>query len=93
MEVVNIYYIYLDGLRVTETKNKRYLLQGLEEDTLYKLGVSRVVDGKESEIKEVYATTLPMDLEKLKADYNIGAHNQYYQTIRLGGNERENNDN
>ena len=49
--------VYKDGVKITTTDDTRFLFEGLETGVEYELGVSRVVDGRESDISTIKATT------------------------------------
>lgn len=52
-----MYNIYQDGKRVAQTVDKSYTLNGLQVDTSYTLGVSKLEGGKESAVIEAVART------------------------------------
>lgn len=52
-----MYNIYKNSELVTQTEDTTYTFDGLEADTEYTLGVSKVVDGRESVIVEVVGRT------------------------------------
>lgn len=49
--------VYKDGKRVATTDDTTFEFKGLESDTEYVLGVSHVIDGRESDITTIKATT------------------------------------
>lgn len=49
--------IYKDGVKVSTTDDTTFDFSDLQSNTRYKLGVSRVVDGRESEVVTVSAST------------------------------------
>lgn len=49
--------VYKDGVKVATTDDTTFDFTGLESDTEYVLGVSRVIDGRESDITTIKATT------------------------------------
>lgn len=49
--------VYKDGVKVATTDDATFEFKGLESDTEYVLGVSRVIDGRESDITTIKATT------------------------------------
>lgn len=49
--------VYKDGVKVAMTDDATFEFKGLESDTEYVLGVSRVVDGRESDISTIEVTT------------------------------------
>lgn len=65
------YNVYKNGVKVDTTNEKQYLFEGLKPDTNYTLGVSKVEDGKESEIATTEVKTKP--LEKPVAPKNVRA--------------------
>lgn len=65
------YNVYKNGSKVAITESKEYLFEGLQPDTSYKLGVSRVVDGKESEIVEITVKTEELPTELLDRTTNL----------------------
>lgn len=55
------YKIYIDGNPVSETKENRYLIQNLEADKEYQVGISAVLpDGNESARATLSVKTLPL---------------------------------
>lgn len=53
-----MYNIYRDQKKIGQTKEKNFVVDGLEPDTEYTLGVSKVEGDKESAIVEVEGRTL-----------------------------------
>lgn len=67
----DIYRIYVDGLPVGSTKENRFLLEHMDANTEYQIGVSAVMpDGNESVQTNIQVETLPVsesiNLESLK---------------------------
>ena len=52
-----MYNVYKDGEKVATTENNTFQLDGLEADTEYEIGVSQVIDGRESEVVTIKART------------------------------------
>ena len=52
-----MYNVYKNGEKVATTENNTFQLNGLEADTEYTIGVSQVVDGRESEVVTIKART------------------------------------
>jgi len=67
--------IYKDGAKVSTTDGTTFDFTDLQSDTEYTLGVSRVLDGRESDIVTVKTTTkqhIPHSLHVIdKADTSI----------------------
>lgn len=56
-----MYRVYIDGKLHGATYDKIYVADGLEPDTLYTVGVSRVILNKESEIIETTVRTMTQE--------------------------------
>lgn len=52
-----MYNVYKDGEKVATTEGDAFQFNGLESDTEYTLGVSQVIDGRESEVATIKART------------------------------------
>ena len=52
-----MYNVYKDGEKVATTESNAFQFNGLESDTEYTLGVSRVIDGRESDVVSIKART------------------------------------
>ena len=57
--------IYKNGTKVSTTGDTAFEVTGLQSDTEYTLGVSRVIDGRESDIATIKARTSPKDMSDL----------------------------
>ena len=60
-----MYNIYKKGKRIAQTADKSYTISGLEADTEYTLGVSKVEGGRESAVVEVVGRTKEGRVEPL----------------------------
>lgn len=49
--------VYKDGAKVSTTDDTTFKFNDLQSNTKYKIGVSRVIDGRESDITTIKATT------------------------------------
>lgn len=63
-----MYNIYKQGKRIAQTADKTYTISGLEADTEYTLGVSKVEGGRESAVVEVVGRTKKQQVVPLPED-------------------------
>ncbi len=54
------YRVYVDGLPVGSTKENRFMMEEMDADTEYQIGVSAAMDGNESMQSTITAKTLPV---------------------------------
>jgi len=60
-----MYNIYKDGNKVSTTEETTFEFTELQSDTEYTLGVSRVIDGRESDVVTIKARTSAKDANNL----------------------------
>lgn len=60
-----MYNIYKDGDKVSTTEETTFEVTGLQSDTEYTLGVSRVIEGRESDVTTIKVRTLPKEASDL----------------------------
>lgn len=57
--------IYKNNAKVSTTGDTAFEFTNLQSDTEYTLGVSRVIDGQESDVTAIKVRTLPKDVSDL----------------------------
>lgn len=80
------YGIYIDGSKMDETNDVTYTFAELKLSTRYTLGVSRIVDGEESDVVTIQAKTLGVVAEEeLRGNWYAGAEIEALHRVELGG--------
>jgi len=77
-----MYNIYKKGKRIAQTADKTYTISGLEADTEYALGVSKVEGGRESAVVEVVGRTKEEQVVPLPHSLKVIDKGDSYITVK-----------